>query len=157
MADPSISDAASQGQIQSVVDSPVTPAKFFIVEHLDPFLEKWSSLEYAAIASECATTSPSGSAVFVLTGVPETLVVPSPLANAPGLRIEHKNIEELCVEGDEEPVAGLWKKQRVCLMDPRAEQDLQPQDADEFDVFLFGGILGLISAFFTEYHIDMSR
>lgn len=31
---------------------------------------------------------------------------------------------------------------RVCLLDPRAEKVLAPEDADAFDVFLYGGILG---------------
>jgi ribosome biogenesis SPOUT family RNA methylase Rps3 len=33
-------------------------------------------------------------------------------------------------------------KARICLLDPRAEQVIQPDDADKFDVFLYGGILG---------------
>lgn len=31
---------------------------------------------------------------------------------------------------------------RVCLLDPRAPAELSPADADLFDVFLYGGILG---------------
>ncbi|WVQ83804.1 hypothetical protein IAT38_005948 [Cryptococcus sp. DSM 104549] len=31
---------------------------------------------------------------------------------------------------------------RVCLLDPRAEKELSPGDAELFDVFLYGGILG---------------
>lgn len=33
-------------------------------------------------------------------------------------------------------------KDRVCLLDPSAAQDLSPEDGERFDVFLFGGILG---------------
>ncbi|WRT65113.1 uncharacterized protein IL334_002055 [Kwoniella shivajii] len=33
-------------------------------------------------------------------------------------------------------------KDRVCLLDPRAEKVLSPEDSDLFDVFLYGGILG---------------
>ncbi|WWC59105.1 uncharacterized protein I303_101653 [Kwoniella dejecticola CBS 10117] len=33
-------------------------------------------------------------------------------------------------------------KERVCLLDPKAEKILSPEDADTFDVFLYGGILG---------------
>lgn len=36
----------------------------------------------------------------------------------------------------------LPPKERVCLLDPRAEKTISPADSDEFDVFLFGGILG---------------
>jgi ribosome biogenesis SPOUT family RNA methylase Rps3 len=32
--------------------------------------------------------------------------------------------------------------ERVCLLDPRAEAEIAPEDADKFDVFLYGGILG---------------
>jgi len=30
----------------------------------------------------------------------------------------------------------------VCLLDPKGEKDLGPEDAELFDAFLFGGILG---------------
>ena len=33
-------------------------------------------------------------------------------------------------------------KARVCLLDPRAEKELAPEDAEHFDLFLYGGILG---------------
>lgn len=32
--------------------------------------------------------------------------------------------------------------ERVCLLDPKAEKVIAPEDADKFDVFLYGGILG---------------
>lgn len=32
--------------------------------------------------------------------------------------------------------------ERVCLLDPRAEQEISPEDGEAFDMFLFGGILG---------------
>jgi len=31
---------------------------------------------------------------------------------------------------------------RVCLLDPRAPKELSPEDGDDFDIFLYGGILG---------------
>jgi ribosome biogenesis SPOUT family RNA methylase Rps3 len=33
-------------------------------------------------------------------------------------------------------------KEKVCLLDPAAKEELSPKDAEKFDVFLFGGILG---------------
>ena len=33
-------------------------------------------------------------------------------------------------------------KRKVCLLDPKGEKDLSPTDGQDFDVFLFGGILG---------------
>ncbi|PPQ75935.1 hypothetical protein CVT26_006341 [Gymnopilus dilepis] len=32
--------------------------------------------------------------------------------------------------------------EKVCLLDPKAEKELVPEDGNEFDWFLFGGILG---------------
>lgn len=100
----------------------------FIVEHLDPELEEWSSLEYASIATE----SQSANCKFFLTSVPKELVLPSRLQNLPGLNVEHRSVEEIYKE----------KKARVCLLDPAAKEELSPEDGERFDVFLFGGILG---------------
>ena len=102
--------------------------KTYIVEHLDPELEAWSALEYKAIAEE----SRASGCRFMLTSVPEELNLPSNLNDVPGLRIEHSSVEEL--------FANI--KNRVCLLDPAAKQELAPEDGDRFDVFLFGGILG---------------
>jgi len=46
-----------------------------------------------------------------------------------------------------EPILTFLEQQgipatRVCLLDPRAEKVLAPEDGDNFDVFLYGGILG---------------
>jgi ribosome biogenesis SPOUT family RNA methylase Rps3 len=109
-----------------------TPKTFtFIVEHLDPELEEWSSLEYASIATE----SQSAGGQFFLSSVPKSLTLPSRLQNLPGLTIEHRSVEEIYSEGE--------GKERVCLLDPAAGKELSPEDGDEFDCFLFGGILGL--------------
>ena len=36
----------------------------------------------------------------------------------------------------------LPPKPKICLLDPRADQAISPQDAEQFNGFLFGGILG---------------
>ena len=105
-----------------------TPARYtFVVEHLDPELGPWSELEYKAIDQE---TLAAGSR-FVLSSVPQQLISSGKLegvVSAPRRdSIEHYLVDE---------------KARICLLDPAAEQDLQPEDATKFDVFLFGGILG---------------
>jgi ribosome biogenesis SPOUT family RNA methylase Rps3 len=105
--------------------------KTFVVEHLDPELEAWSSLEYAAIASECHATG----AQFLLSSVPTSLKLPANLQHAEGLNVETRGIEEIYAD----------KKDKVCLLDPAASKDLSPEDGDTFDVFLFGGILGKCS------------
>ncbi|PVI07999.1 DUF431-domain-containing protein [Periconia macrospinosa] len=102
--------------------------KTFVVEHLDPELEAWSSLEYATIASE----SHASGAQFLLSSVPDSLTLPANLQNAQGLKVETRSIEEIYAD----------RKDKVCLLDPAASQDLGPDDGDTFDIFLFGGILG---------------
>ncbi|KAF2636060.1 DUF431-domain-containing protein [Massarina eburnea CBS 473.64] len=102
--------------------------KTFVVEHLDPELEAWSSLEYLTIASE----SHASGAQFLLSSVPTTLKLPANLQQVQGLKVETRGIEEIYAD----------KKDRVCLLDPAASKDLSPEDGDAFDVFLFGGILG---------------
>ena len=111
-----------------MADVNLPPGKTFVVEHLDPELEAWSSLEYAAIASECHATS----AQFLLSSVPTSLKLPANLHQAKGLRVETRGIEEIYAD----------KKHKVCLLDPSATKDLGPEDGDTFDIFLFGGILG---------------
>ena len=102
--------------------------KTFVVEHLDPELEAWSSLEYATIAAE----SRASGARFLLSSVPASLKLPAKLQQAQGLNVETRGIEDIYADS----------KDRVCLLDPAASQDLSPEDGETFDVFLFGGILG---------------
>ncbi|KAJ4358012.1 uncharacterized protein N0V89_002591 [Didymosphaeria variabile] len=104
------------------------PGKTFVVEHLDPELEAWSSLEYSAIASECHATG----AQFLLSSVPTSLKLPTNLQGAKGLNVETRGIEDIYAA----------EKDKVCLLDPSASKDLSPEDGDAFDIFLFGGILG---------------
>ncbi|KAI0896630.1 DUF431-domain-containing protein [Annulohypoxylon nitens] len=102
----------------------------YIVEHLDPELGQWSELEYIAIARE---TQRAGN-TFMLSSLPEEFKVPEKLAEVPAFKAEKRGVEEIYAEGN--------GKERVCLLDPQAEKDLNPDDRNEFDVFLFGGILG---------------
>ncbi|KAI1121532.1 DUF431-domain-containing protein [Nemania abortiva] len=106
--------------------------KTYIVEHLDPELGPWSELEYVAIARETARAG----ATFVLSSLPPTLAsnLPEKLASEPAFRAETRGVEEL--------YPGQVERSRVCLLDPRAEKDISPDDKAKFDVFLFGGILG---------------
>jgi len=106
----------------------VTIAKTYVVEHLDPELGPWSSLEYQAIATETAETH----STFCLSSVSKSLELPKELQNTPGLLIEHRSVEEIY----------KLEKDRVCLLDPTAPLELCAEDAALFDVFLFGGILG---------------
>ncbi|KAI9715978.1 MAG: hypothetical protein M1812_005612 [Candelaria pacifica] len=102
--------------------------KIYIVEHLDPELGPWSALEYYSIAKE---TSAAGSS-FYLSSVSESLQLPQELQGLSGLEIKVESVEQLFAT----------KKTRVCLLDPMASTELSPKDGDDFDFFLFGGILG---------------
>ncbi|CAF9923773.1 MAG: hypothetical protein GOMPHAMPRED_003444 [Gomphillus americanus] len=103
-------------------------SKTYIVEHLDPELGPWSTLEYAAIAHESAAAGSK----FILSSVPESLKLPSTLQSLPSLHLDHRGVEEIYSND----------KSRVCLLDPAAGEELSPHDVETFDVFLFGGILG---------------
>ncbi|OAA77224.1 DUF431 domain protein [Akanthomyces lecanii RCEF 1005] len=103
-------------------------AKTIIVEHLDPELGPWSELEYKCIAKESYERHSN----FILSCLPDGFKVPEALANSPAFKAEHRGVEELYADS----------RNRVCLLDPAAAKDLSPEDGDNFDVFLFGGILG---------------
>lgn len=101
----------------------------YIVEHLDPELGPWSTLEYRSIAQESAEAG----ARFILSSVPKVLSLPSELRDPGLLTIEHLSVEDLFQENHG----------RICLLDPAAPVELSPEDGTQFDVFLFGGILGM--------------
>ncbi|KAA6410106.1 MAG: putative DUF431 domain [Lasallia pustulata] len=105
-----------------------TRTKTYIIEHLDPELGPWSTLEYLAVAQE----SLDAGAAFCLSSVPKTLKVPAELLTAQAFHIEPRSVEDIYAN----------EKGRVCLLDPAAAVELSPRDGELFDVFLFGGILG---------------
>ncbi|KAH8169241.1 putative SAM-dependent RNA methyltransferase domain-containing protein [Sarocladium implicatum] len=102
--------------------------KTFIVEHLDPELGPWSELEYLAIADETRQTNGK----FILSSLPDGFQVPQGLKANAAFTAEKRGVEELYADN----------KARVCLLDPAAAKDLSPEDGENFDAFLFGGILG---------------
>ena len=103
-------------------------AKSYVIEHLDPELGPWSSLEYQAIAKECHEAG----AAFYLTSLPKELELPSEFSSLKSFNIKRQGVEEIYAE----------QKARVCLLDPAAKEELAVDDGDKFDIFLFGGILG---------------
>ncbi|KAI9706274.1 MAG: hypothetical protein M1820_004849 [Bogoriella megaspora] len=104
------------------------PIHDLLVEHLDPELGPWSALEYQTIAEECRE---AGSRLL-LSSVSPLLQLPEDLKGLKGLEASHENVEKLFADN----------KTRICLLDPKATEELNPRDADKFDGFLFGGILG---------------
>ncbi|RMZ02108.1 hypothetical protein D0860_07349 [Hortaea werneckii] len=101
----------------------------FIVEHLDPELEEWQALEYKTIHQECEDSNSQ----FILSGLTDP-------ANA------HKRLglplTSLQQQGVEKMYPTPEARRKVCLLDPKGEKDICPEDGEEFDAFLFGGILG---------------
>lgn len=102
----------------------------FVVEHLDSELGPWSALEYKTIARE----SKQSGCHFILSSVPQSL-------------LESQSLKDLQVSGAEARNDSIEtylasKKERICLLDPAAKEELEPSAAAKFDVFLFGGILG---------------
>jgi ribosome biogenesis SPOUT family RNA methylase Rps3 len=101
--------------------------KTFVVEHLDPELGPWSALEYKTIAQE----SRQAHCDFILSSVPKSLSVSDEFKNI-GAESRTESVEDYFSD----------RKDRICLLDPQATQELAPSDVDTFDIFLFGGILG---------------
>ena len=100
-----------------------------IIEHLDPELEAWQTLEYKCIASECHSQNFD----FLLSGLRSVKEI-AELLSLPLSNLTDQSVEALYSTPEE--------RAKVCLLDPKAEQDLSPADGEAFDVFLFGGILG---------------
>lgn len=103
--------------------------KTYVVEHLDPECGLWSTLEYIAIAKESANLG----AQFCLSLAPRGLELPEALRDCEGMKLEYRSVEDVYQD----------RKHRVCLLDPAAKEELSPRDRDDFDIFVFGGILGM--------------
>ncbi|KAK4940831.1 hypothetical protein LTR10_019103 [Elasticomyces elasticus] len=106
------------------------PTYTFVVEHLDPELGPWSALEYRTIAKE----SKESGCHFILSSVPQSLLDTQDV----------KELQNVGAEGRTDSIEHYYahKKEKICLLDPAAKQELEPADANVFGVFLFGGILG---------------
>lgn len=102
--------------------------KTYVVEHLDLECGPWSTLEYITIAKE----STDAGARFCLSSAPRDLDLPESLCTCQGLEVEHRSVEDVYRDC----------KDRVCLLDPAAKDELSPKDGHDFDIFVFGGILG---------------
>lgn len=105
--------------------------KLYIVEHMDPELGPWSELEYQCIAQETAKSD----ARFLLSNIAQDAELPTSFKTCQGLEVEHRSVKQI-FDKDQD-------KASVCLLYPNGPQDLSPDDANTFDTFLFGGILGM--------------
>lgn len=125
----------------------------YIVNHMDDFLFEWSLYEYLQISKYMKSSDRS---TFILANYDKILHFNDPkfislnktnislLPQSSSLLFLEKDINDYLVE--KEDILSFKKevfpKKRVCLLDFRAEKTLEPQDEEEFDVFIFGGILG---------------
>ncbi len=91
----------------------------YVIEHLEPRLFKWCVIEYKHISK--------------LVGKDKLMVT-----NLKGAQPD--KLKSIC-SGSKKKVSELGLK-RVCVLDSEAEKMLTPEDAKNFDYFVFGGILG---------------
>lgn len=113
---------------------------FYIIEHMEDGFSEWVTLEYAQILKEI------GPDKLILTSLRPNYKIPQKLLD---LGLRYYTTSDLSHVHDEFPelpplkgAATTTNNNRVCLLDPRATVDLQPNDALQFDYFVFGGILG---------------
>lgn len=88
----------------------------------------WVRLEYRAISKEV------GSSGLYLTSIKPTVEVPEEIASV--CTTTPLDVTQLA------QLDPNFEISKVCLLDPSATQELVPEDAQKFDYFLFGGILG---------------
>ena len=89
-------------------------------------MHDWCTLEYEHMVSVCGADH-----------IYFTALTPKTLADMPAsLRKAHCHTEDILTMGDRIP------HEKVCLLDPSSPYPLAPEDADTYDFFLFGGILG---------------
>lgn len=105
----------------------------YVIEHMEQGFTQWVILEYSQIIKDV------GKENLFLVSLPKTTTeddIPRELREL-GLQWTTEDIVPYLTESH-----GVTKKEELCLLDPRAEIDLQPSDAAEFKYFIFGGILG---------------
>lgn len=107
----------------------------YIIEHMEQGFSEWVTLEYAQIIRDL------GASNLILSSLPEGTKesdIPLKLREM-GLQWTTRPLTEI---NEVFPELPKLKEQRVCLLDPRAKTDLEPSDAQTYDYFVFGGILG---------------
>merc|ERR1712137_1178084 len=130
--------------------------RLYIVEHMEEFVYDWVKCEYNQMQKYLANTPTalkiSNADSFNNYADPE--FTEKNKQNIEFLAQEnekYKNREDLpnpikdYISDGHLEVPGAGKKvpfARICLLDMRAEKELAPEDKDEFDAFIFGGILG---------------
>lgn len=104
-----------------------------VIEHMEQGFTKWVVLEYSQILRDV------GKENLFLVSLPKGTTeadIPKELLDL-GLQWTTEDIVPYLTETN-----GVSNKDELCLLDPRAEIDLQPSDSTKFKYFIFGGILG---------------
>lgn len=105
----------------------------YVIEHMEQGFTQWVVLEYAQIIKDV------GKENLFLVSLPEGTTesdIPKELIDL-GLQWTTEDIVPYLTSKDD-----VDNKDQLCLLDPRAEIDLQPSDIENFKYFIFGGILG---------------
>ncbi len=92
----------------------------YIIEHLDPEVFDWCFLEYSHISEIVEKEN----LIFTNIKNPAERKKLETIGN-----VEEKSVKEL-------------ELKNVCILDPEAKKTLAPEDAEEFEYLIFGGILG---------------
>lgn len=100
-----------------------------MIEHMEEGFSEWVILEYSQIIRDVGREN------LILTSLPASTTEADIPQQLKDLGLIWTTEECVTIDG------GL-KKEKVCLLDPAAETDLLPLDAEKFDYFVFGGILG---------------
>lgn len=104
----------------------------YVIEHMESEFSDWVKLEYLSIIEEVGKDN------LIISSVPadvEEKDLPKEFVEN-GLNWTHTDIVNF------KKLYPNFEKSKVCLLDPSATEELVPEDADKFDFFLFGGILG---------------
>jgi|TARA_B100002003_G_C14063429_1_gene511841 ribosome biogenesis SPOUT family RNA methylase Rps3 len=88
----------------------------YIIEHLEPELSKWCMIEYKHISQTV------GKENIIFSNITEPSLKLKPFGE-----IKEESVNEI-------------QPNNACILDPRAEKTLSPDDT--FDYLIFGGILG---------------
>lgn len=107
----------------------------YIIEHMEQGFSSWVTLEYAQIIRDI------GKENLILSSLPEGTTakdIPTELLDL-GLQWTTKTLDKIPEEFADLPPL---QTNKVCLLDPKVESDLVPEDAEKYDYFVFGGILG---------------
>lgn len=110
----------------------------YIIEHMEAGFTEWVILEYSQIIRDL------GAKNLLLTSLPKATTeadIPQKLKDL-GLQWTTKELTQITSQDfDFVPSSGI-EVAKTCLLDPRADEDLVPEDGAKFDFFVFGGILG---------------